>query len=73
MSPHDLYESQSNQDMYMQQPPDMAMTDALRKHLTRHVFCAGTVTQRRLDFEHARPTWLREMLAEATGVFFYGK
>lgn len=29
------------------------------------------VSQRKLDFEHARPRWLRECLAEATGVFFY--
>jgi glycerol uptake facilitator-like aquaporin len=29
------------------------------------------VTQRRLNLEHARPRWLRECLAEATGVFFY--
>lgn len=60
-------------NMHMQQPPDMAMNDALRKHLTRYIFSPGPVTQRRLNFEHARPRWLREMLAEATGVFFYGK
>jgi glycerol uptake facilitator-like aquaporin len=29
------------------------------------------VSQRKLDFEHRRPRWLRECLAEATGVFFY--
>lgn len=56
-----------------QQPVDMAMTDALRKHLTRHVFSPGPVSQRRLNWESARPEWLREMFAEATGVFFYGR
>ena len=29
------------------------------------------MSQRRLDFEHARPRFIRECLAEATGVFFY--
>ena len=29
------------------------------------------MSQRKLDFEQARPRWLREMMAEATGVFFY--
>lgn len=51
---------------------DMDMTDALRKHITRHVLTPKPVTQRRLNFENARPRWLREMVAEATGVFFYG-
>ncbi|KAL3417975.1 hypothetical protein PVAG01_10985 [Phlyctema vagabunda] len=29
------------------------------------------VTARRLRFEHARPTWIREMAAEAIGVFIF--
>lgn len=29
------------------------------------------MSQRKLDFEHSRPRWLREMAGEATGVFFY--
>ncbi|TID21980.1 aquaporin-like protein [Venturia nashicola] len=71
MSHHESSDSHEMPNMHMQQAPGMAMTDALRKHLTRHILSAGPVTQRRLDFEHARPTWLRDMFAEATGVFFY--
>lgn len=29
------------------------------------------VSQKKLNFEHARPRWFREMAAEAIGVFFY--
>ena len=51
---------------------ELGISDVLHKHLTRHVAAARPVSQRRLNFEHARPRWLREMIAEATGVFFYG-
>jgi hypothetical protein len=51
---------------------ELGTADVLHKHLTRHVAAARPVSQRRLNFEHARPRWLREMVAEATGVFFYG-
>jgi hypothetical protein len=43
------------------------VSDTVQRHATRHVV---PVSQRRLDFEHSRLRWLREMLAEATGVFF---
>ncbi|KAK7741782.1 hypothetical protein SLS53_004846 [Cytospora paraplurivora] len=50
---------------------ELGVTDALQKHFTRQVIQRKPVSQRTLDFEHARPRWLRECLAEATGVFFY--
>lgn len=39
--------------------------------MSRNVVAAKPVSQRKLDFEHARPRWLRECMAEATGVFFF--
>ncbi len=50
---------------------ELGVTDALQRHITRHVVPPKAVSQRRLDFEHRRPRVLREMMAEATGVFFY--
>lgn len=50
---------------------ELGVTDALQRHITRHVVSARPVSQRKLDFEYWRPRWLRECLAEATGVFFY--
>jgi hypothetical protein len=50
---------------------EIGVTDAVQRHATRHVVLPKPVSQRRLDFEHSRPRWLSEMLAEATGVFFY--
>ncbi|KAF1978937.1 aquaporin-like protein [Bimuria novae-zelandiae CBS 107.79] len=50
---------------------ELGATDAIRRHVTRKVVDVKPVSQRKLDFEHARPRWLREMMAEATGVFFY--
>jgi hypothetical protein len=50
---------------------EIGVTDAVQRHATRHVVPPKPITQRRLDFEHARPRFLREMAAEATGVFFY--
>ncbi|KAK0255080.1 hypothetical protein B0A54_05904 [Friedmanniomyces endolithicus] len=50
---------------------ELGATEAIQKHYSRHVVEARPVSQRKLDFEHARPRWLREMMAEATGVFFY--
>jgi hypothetical protein len=52
---------------------ELGTSEVLQRHITRHVAAARPVSQRRLDFEHRRPRWLREMAAEATGVFFYGK
>lgn len=50
---------------------EVGFTDAVQKHVRRHVVTPPPVSQRRLDFEHARPRWIREMAAEAMGVFFY--
>lgn len=50
---------------------ELGATEAVQKHFERHVVAPKSVSQRKLNFEHARPRWLREMLAEATGVFFY--
>ena len=52
---------------------ELGATEAVQQHFQRHVVSVKPVSQRKLDFEHARPRWMREMLAEATGVFFYGK
>lgn len=50
---------------------ELGATDAVRRHISRPVVEPLPVSQRKLDFEHSRPRWLREMMAEATGVFFY--
>ncbi|KAB8345953.1 hypothetical protein FH972_023005 [Carpinus fangiana] len=50
---------------------ELGVTDVLAKHYSRHPVERRAISQRQLDFERARPRWLREMLAEATGVFFY--
>jgi hypothetical protein len=52
---------------------ELGLSDVLNKHVARHAAHQKPVSQRRLDFEHRRPLLLREMFAEATGVFFYGK
>jgi hypothetical protein len=52
---------------------ELGVADVLQRHVTRHVAGAKPISQRRLNFEHRRPRWLREMIAEATGVFFYGE
>jgi hypothetical protein len=53
------------------QDMEMGVTDAVQRHVQRHVVQPKPVTQRKLDFEYARPRWMREMAAEAIGVFFY--
>ncbi|KAI4143968.1 MAG: hypothetical protein LQ340_006818 [Diploschistes diacapsis] len=50
---------------------ELGATDAVQRHITRTVVSPKPVSQRKLDFEHSRPRWLRECMAEATGVFFY--
>ncbi|KAF1816210.1 aquaporin-like protein [Eremomyces bilateralis CBS 781.70] len=50
---------------------ELGVTEAVQKHVHRHVIERHPVTQRRLAFEHSRPRLLREMAAEATGVFIY--
>lgn len=59
-------------DLHRLQTLEVGATDAVQKHFARHVVERRPVSQRKLDFEHRRPRWLREMAAEATGVFFYG-
>lgn len=50
---------------------ELGVTEAIQKQVSRHVVAPKPVSQLKLDFEHARPKWLRECMAEATGVFFY--
>jgi len=50
---------------------EIGATETLQRHITRFVVEPPPVTQRKIDFEHRRPRWLRECMAEATGVFFY--
>jgi len=50
---------------------ELGATEAVQKHISRHVVEPRPISQRKLDFEHSRPRWLRECAAEATGVFFY--
>lgn len=65
----------SQNDLRRQHTHDLELgaTDALQKHITRHVVPPKPVSERKLRFEHARPRILREMMGEATGVFFYGE
>ena len=51
---------------------EIGVTDAIQQHFSRHVVSRQPVTTRKLNFERKRPRWLRECMAEATGVFFYG-
>ena len=51
---------------------EIGITDSIQRHYARHVVQRKPISQAKLDFEHSRPRWLRECLAEATGVFFYG-
>ncbi|KAI4187535.1 MAG: hypothetical protein L6R41_002753 [Letrouitia leprolyta] len=50
---------------------EIGATEAVQRHYSRHVVSQKPVSQRKLDFEHRRPRWLRECMAEATGVFYY--
>lgn len=59
-------------DRLKTQELEIGATEAVARHFSRHVVERRPVSQRRLNFEHSRPRWLREMAAEATGVFFYG-
>lgn len=51
---------------------ELGVTEAVQQHVHRHVIERRPITEKRLAFEHARPKLLREMAAEATGVFMYG-
>lgn len=48
---------------------ELGATEAAQQHISRHVVASKPVSQRKLDFEHSRPRWLREMAAEATGTY----
>ncbi|KAF7185800.1 Aquaporin-10 [Pseudocercospora fuligena] len=50
---------------------ELGATEAVVQHYARHVVATKPVSQRKLNFERSRPRWLRECMAEATGVFFY--
>ncbi|KAH6679529.1 aquaporin-like protein [Halenospora varia] len=50
---------------------EIGVTDAVQRHVRRNVVAPKPVSQKKLNFEHARPRWFREMAAEAMGVFFY--
>ncbi|RMZ87335.1 hypothetical protein DV736_g5438, partial [Chaetothyriales sp. CBS 134916] len=50
---------------------EIGVSDAIERHISRHVISPKPVSRRKLDFEHKRPRILREMIAEATGVFFF--
>jgi hypothetical protein len=50
---------------------EIGVTDAVQRHVQRHVVAPKPVSQRKLDFEHGRPRWMREMAAETLGVFLY--
>ena len=60
-------------DLHRLQTHDLELgaTEAVQRHMSRHVVASKPVSQRKLDFEHMRPRFLRECMAEATGVFFY--
>lgn len=50
---------------------ETGIANALQRHVTRHVAPAPKVTQTRLEYERKRPRWLKEMIAEAIGVFIF--
>jgi MIP family channel proteins len=50
---------------------EVDIKEVVERHVASQEPAWKAVTQRRLDFEHSRPQWLRECLAEATGVFMY--
>ncbi|KAB8293934.1 hypothetical protein EYC80_009407 [Monilinia laxa] len=50
---------------------EIGYTEAVERYAKRHVVAPKPVSQRKLDFENSRPRWMREMAAEAMGVFFF--
>lgn len=50
---------------------DVDIHEAAAQYLARQEPAWKPVSQRRLDFEARRPSWLRECVAEATGVFIF--
>lgn len=63
--------SQSDQNRLRTGEMEIGYTEAVERHANRHVVAPKPVSQRKLDFENARPRWMREMAAEAMGVFFF--
>lgn len=51
---------------------ELGVTEATQHHTQRKVVRAPPASAARLSYERKRPRWLRELVAEATGVFFYG-
>lgn len=62
----------SDAGLHRLQTLEVGATDAVQKHYARRIVERRAVSEKKLEFERARPRWLREMAAEATGVFFYG-
>src|SRR5205085_2174650 len=50
---------------------EVGISEALQRHATRHVVPPKPISPQVLNFERRRPRWLRECVAEGTGVFFY--
>ncbi len=50
---------------------EIGISEALSRHIARHVVAASPVAQKTLNFEANRPRWLRECAAEALGVFIF--
>jgi hypothetical protein len=50
---------------------EIGISEALSRHIARHVVAAKPVAQKTLNFEAKRPRWLRECIAEALGVFLF--
>lgn len=65
--------AKDSRNTHWQGPRDIeiGVSDALQRHVTRHVVSPRPVSDKRLAFEHARPRILRECAAEATGVLLY--
>lgn len=50
---------------------ELGVTEATQQHFKRKIVRAPPASLERIEFEKKRPKFLREMAAEATGVFFY--
>ncbi|CAG8982296.1 hypothetical protein HYALB_00004530 [Hymenoscyphus albidus] len=50
---------------------EIGVNAAVQRHIHRNVVSPKPVSQRKLDFENARPRCFREMAAEALGVFLF--
>lgn len=43
---------------------ELGATEAVQQHFARHVVASKPVSQRKLNFEHSRPRWLREYVRQ---------